>query len=870
MVVKERSPTTPLAAVRPTSALAGPLRPTSALAGPLRPTSPQAGPGTQAGLITETTWGTLPSADLLHILALLFAPPEGIPLCDLVPLARQFAAIVQVCRWWRQHADATPLCISVDNPTGTQMEWLAHRRLEDVHIRTTRQSALDTLLPALALPSGAHVAACLSRLDIHLAHINAGPSLRRLDLTPSGCLRVPSLAVYAPLLEIKAADVFSKCRRLEAAQLFVQLSDGLAGVAQFLDDLADAFLSSEASASRGPCQCESATVDVNEPSLVFESPFAWPFHPVSGRGVRLERFGILEFHRLQEANFERMGVVWNVGVPEGNGAVSSLSLIRRQVGAGISCINARWADRPTPYSLLLLPSAQQEVMARTALASSIHCTIAASRDVADVLACPRFSARNAGCLREVDIIPLPPELSLSPYSRLERLSAVFLGPPVYPLPACLRILLLYGDGSDPRLHFPSDITSHMTRLEGLELYGFRTADLRFVGTPWSLEVDWVVRLACRALISLSAVEFCFQGSTCEDFVQQLSDSHCEELMVECAAIDTGEVFETDKMFEALASPLAIRTWQLIDGRNENTWLFRLVRKGPPVAAPLLAGGPRTGPSGSCCPLKEQCLHTSVSRAIHRDHNHTLEEHLQSRHHSHRAPWLRAFVLGASDGLVSTAALLTGVAGAHMEYDTMVLTGAADIEIERQAHEGGPEAQARELDELTGRSSAGWVPPHLARQVAVALTEHDALRAHARDELGELHSQAQAAVGWCMFAASIVPTATRVSEGAHSASGAAGIDMDDLARPLQAAVVSAITFAAGGGLPLAAATLVADPDAQTAAVVGVTTLGLAGFGMLSARLGGASMLKGAGRVALGGLTAMAITFGVGSLFDVPMA
>eukprot|EP00887_Chlorella_sp_A99_P004362 scaffold15.g4362.t1 len=477
-------------------------------------------------------WSNLPTADLLCILAVLFAPPEGLPFCDLVPLARQYASVARVCRWWRRHAELSPLRVSTDNPTQTQVEWLARHTLADVHFRVTRKSALDSLLPQLAAPPAAHVAACLS-------------------------------------------------------------------------------------------QCECMTAEVNEKTVGFESPFAWPFHPLAGHG---------------EANFERMGVMWDESMAEGDGARSLLQLIKR------------WPNRPTPYRLLLLPPAQQEAMTRSALANSIHCTMAASGAVAEVLERPEFAARNAGCLRE---------LSLSPYSRLERLSAVYSRPPGHPFPAGLRILRLLGNGSDPRLHFPSDITSHMTRLESLELLGFRTADLRevplsarsllvslgslgaealhpaqavswpgFIGATWSLDINWVIRLAFRVLLTFPSaspdgppvltgltgppVEFCFRGATCEDFLQQLTTSPCEELAVECDvrndalgfkasdisdaagdvhALETDEVFRAVAMWEALASPQAVGAWHLTDGRNETTWLFRLVRKGP-LEDPPLADAPQ--------------------------------------------------------------------------------------------------------------------------------------------------------------------------------------------------------------------------------------------------------------------------------------
>lgn len=219
------------------------------------------------------------------------------------------------------------------------------------------------------------------------------------------------------------------------------------------------------------------------------------------------------------------------------------------------------------------------------------------------------------------------------------------------------------------------------------------------------------------------------------------------------------------------------------------------------------------------------------------------------HAIERIGWLRAAVLGANDGIVSTASLMVGVAGASAGKPEVLLAGvaglaagalsmaageyvsvssqsdteAADLARERTELATQPEA---ELAELAGIYEARGLSPDLARQVAEELTAHDALAAHARDELA-------------------INDLTR-------------------ARPLQAAVASAATFAIGAGLPLLVGLLV--PTAQlTLAVVISSLLALAVLGVLAARAGGAPVLRPVARVVFWGALAMAVTFGVGALF-----
>lgn len=219
------------------------------------------------------------------------------------------------------------------------------------------------------------------------------------------------------------------------------------------------------------------------------------------------------------------------------------------------------------------------------------------------------------------------------------------------------------------------------------------------------------------------------------------------------------------------------------------------------------------------------------------------------HAIERIGWLRAAVLGANDGIVSTASLMVGVAGASVGKPEVLLAGvaglaagalsmaageyvsvssqsdteAADLARERTELATQPEA---ELAELAGIYEARGLSPDLARQVAEELTAHDALAAHARDELA-------------------INDLTR-------------------ARPLQAALASAATFAIGAGLPLLVGLLV--PTAQlTLAVVISSLLALAVLGVLAARAGGAPVLRPVARVVFWGALAMAVTFGVGALF-----
>lgn len=151
--------------------------------------------------------------------------------------------------------------------------------------------------------------------------------------------------------------------------------------------------------------------------------------------------------------------------------------------------------------------------------------------------------------------------------------------------------------------------------------------------------------------------------------------------------------------------------------------------------------------------------------------------------------------------------------------------AADLAIEAAELAETPKAELQELASLYERRG---VPPSLALEVATALTEHDALDAHAREELG--------------------------------------IDPDDLARPVEAAVTSAISFSLGAVIPIAVV-LTTSAASWISAIAAACLVGLAALGAIGARLGGAPILRAAMRVLLGGTAAMTFTWIVGNLFDV---
>jgi VIT1/CCC1 family predicted Fe2+/Mn2+ transporter len=219
------------------------------------------------------------------------------------------------------------------------------------------------------------------------------------------------------------------------------------------------------------------------------------------------------------------------------------------------------------------------------------------------------------------------------------------------------------------------------------------------------------------------------------------------------------------------------------------------------------------------------------------------------HRSGRSGWLRAAVLGANDGLISTGSLLVGVAAAQAGHGPLLITGLAGLlagalsmaageyvsvssqadtehaDLERERHElaTDPDAERAELASIYVRRG---LAPELAAQVADQLSAHDALGAHARDELG----------------------LSRITR----------------ARPIQAALASAAAFALGAAAPVLLVLLL--PTGTLVPAISISTLLLlAVLGATAARLGGASWLKGSLRVAFWGAVAMAVTGLVGRLF-----
>lgn len=224
-------------------------------------------------------------------------------------------------------------------------------------------------------------------------------------------------------------------------------------------------------------------------------------------------------------------------------------------------------------------------------------------------------------------------------------------------------------------------------------------------------------------------------------------------------------------------------------------------------------------------------------------------HVES-HNIERIGWLRAAVLGANDGIVSTASLIVGVAAAAAGRQEVLLAGIAGLvagalsmaageyvsvssqadteaaDIARETAELATQPEA-ELDELTGIYVGRGLEPALARQVAEQLTTHDAMAAHRRDELGLSEATA--------------------------------------ARPLQAAFASALTFSIGAALPLLAVLLLS-AGALIIGVVAASLAALAVLGILGGRAGGAPVLRSVARVVFWGALAMAVTAGVGGLFN----
>jgi VIT1/CCC1 family predicted Fe2+/Mn2+ transporter len=220
-----------------------------------------------------------------------------------------------------------------------------------------------------------------------------------------------------------------------------------------------------------------------------------------------------------------------------------------------------------------------------------------------------------------------------------------------------------------------------------------------------------------------------------------------------------------------------------------------------------------------------------------------------QHCTHRVGWLRAAVLGANDGIISIASLVVGIAASHASRGAVLTAGVAglvagamsmaageyvsvssqadteraDLARERKELEEDDEGERRELAAIYMERG---LDSHLARQVADQLMAHDALGAHARDELG--------------------------------------ISVNMTARPVQAALASGATFSVGAAMPLLTV-LIVPPTGLIPIVFGTSLFFLAGLGLLAGFAGGAPMGKAALRVMFWGMLAMGLTAAVGALF-----
>jgi len=224
---------------------------------------------------------------------------------------------------------------------------------------------------------------------------------------------------------------------------------------------------------------------------------------------------------------------------------------------------------------------------------------------------------------------------------------------------------------------------------------------------------------------------------------------------------------------------------------------------------------------------------------------------QERHRSNRGQWLRAAVLGSDDAIVSTASLMIGVAASSASQGAVLIAGVAglvagsmsmaageyvsvssqrdaeDADIARETQELEAQPQA-ELAELAMIYVKRGLEPELAAKVAEQLSAHDRLAAHMRDELG--------------------------------------IDHASLARPLQAAWISAVSFALFAGIPIAAL-LLAPAAYRIPAIAGLSLVSLASLGALGGHLGGAPLARAALRVTIGGTLAMTVTALIGRLLGI---
>ncbi|GAX76928.1 hypothetical protein CEUSTIGMA_g4375.t1 [Chlamydomonas eustigma] len=231
-------------------------------------------------------------------------------------------------------------------------------------------------------------------------------------------------------------------------------------------------------------------------------------------------------------------------------------------------------------------------------------------------------------------------------------------------------------------------------------------------------------------------------------------------------------------------------------------------------------------------------------------SHEVDEHV---HTSQRSPWLRAMMIGALDGLLSVAAVMLGVGGGTGDLNSMRLAGiaawiagalsmflgeyasvaaqrdseATDIEKERQQQQT-PEQRAHEQEELAQIYVNRGLSLQTAREVAAQLSAKDAVRAHARDELG--------------------------------------IDVDDMSNPLQAGLVDMLAFTAGAAVPLVVGAFIPDNLTRLLCVGGASVLACAAFGLVAAFLSGVRVVVGTFRVCAVGTITLVATWGVGYGFS----
>lgn len=228
-------------------------------------------------------------------------------------------------------------------------------------------------------------------------------------------------------------------------------------------------------------------------------------------------------------------------------------------------------------------------------------------------------------------------------------------------------------------------------------------------------------------------------------------------------------------------------------------------------------------------------------------------HTEEVHKSQRGNWLRAAILGVNDGIVSTSSIMLGLVAANADYRIILTTGIAslvagafsmaageyvsvasqrdsqqaDIEIEKRALKNDPEGELQELADIYADRG---LDAHTAMQVAVQLHKHDAVEAHARDELG--------------------------------------INNRMSVKPIQASSASALAFAAGSSLPILAAVFAAQTHSAVVIVV-VSLAALAVTGTIGAIIGGGNRLVATIRVLLGGGIAMAVTYLIGHLVGISL-